>query len=187
MQSCTSSIKVTGFLQLKIFGYFSQSGHDWTRRQSIVFREVNVEASEAKWAFVAADLHSTQWGTSLGGCLKMFLWLKSSRFTALNADDGSFVKHLFLEFHTDCVGFLQEDGVAPQLIPEGGELVETPLSKCPQSQFGLSHSPRHWVGRTQEVWGHLQRIKQTQDWLRLANMSGLPSSSGSSSSSGDSR
>lgn len=55
----------------------------------------------------------------------------------------SLFKHLFLEFHTDCVGFLQEDGVAPQLIPEGGELVEAPLSERPQGQLGLSYSPRH--------------------------------------------
>lgn len=52
-------------------------------------------------------------------------------------------KHLFLELNTDGVGFLQEDGVAPQLIPEGGELVKAPLSERPQSQLGLTHSPRH--------------------------------------------
>lgn len=54
-----------------------------------------------------------------------------------------FQKHLFLELNTDSVSLFKEDGVAPKLIPEGGELVETPLSERPQSQLGLTHCPRH--------------------------------------------
>lgn len=52
--------------------------------------------------------------------------------------------HLFLQLHTDRISLFEEDGVAPKLIPERGELVETPLPERPQSQLGLSHRPRHW-------------------------------------------
>lgn len=40
---------------------------------------------------------------------------------------------LFLKLHTDSIGFLEEDGVAPELISQWRELIETPFSKCPQS------------------------------------------------------
>lgn len=52
--------------------------------------------------------------------------------------------HLFLQLHTDSISLFEEDGVAPKLIPERRELVETPLSERPQSQLGLAHRPRHW-------------------------------------------
>ena len=48
---------------------------------------------------------------------------------------------LFLELHTDGVGFLEEDGVPPEQVPQGGELIETPLTERPQSQLGLSRGP----------------------------------------------
>lgn len=51
--------------------------------------------------------------------------------------------HLLLQLHTDSVSLLEKDGVAPKQIPERRELVETPLSESPQSQLGLSLSPRH--------------------------------------------
>lgn len=56
-------------------------------------------------------------------------------------------KYLFLQLHTNSISFFEEDGIAPKLIPEGGELVETPLSEGPQSQLGLAHCPRHWRAR----------------------------------------
>ncbi len=53
-------------------------------------------------------------------------------------------KHLFLQLHADGIGLFEEDGVAPQQIPERRELVETPFSERPHSQLGLTHRPRHW-------------------------------------------
>lgn len=54
---------------------------------------------------------------------------------------------LLLEFHTDGVGLLQEDGVAPQQVPEGGELVAPPLAEAPHSQLSLPLRPLHWESR----------------------------------------
>lgn len=53
------------------------------------------------------------------------------------------MSNLFLQLHTDSIGLLEEDGVAPEKIPERRELVETPLSERPQSQLGLMLRPRH--------------------------------------------
>ena len=50
---------------------------------------------------------------------------------------------LLLELHTDGVGFLEEDGVAPEQVPQGGELIETPLTERPQGQLCLSRGPGH--------------------------------------------
>lgn len=51
------------------------------------------------------------------------------------------LKYLFLEFDRDGVGLLQEDGVAPQVVPQRGELVELPLAPCVRCQFKLSFCP----------------------------------------------
>lgn len=76
--------------------------------------------------------------------------------------------HLLLEFHTDSVGLLEEDGVAPEQIPEWGELVETPLSERPQRQLSLTLRPRHWRGKWVDV-----RIKCDQTESRLVCVSNV--------------
>lgn len=52
--------------------------------------------------------------------------------------------NLLLQLHTNGIGLFEEDGIAPKQIPEGGELVETPLSESPQRQLRLMFCPRHW-------------------------------------------
>lgn len=52
--------------------------------------------------------------------------------------------YLLLKLHTDGVGFLEEDGVAPQQVPEGGELVETPLTERPGCKLHLTLCPRNY-------------------------------------------
>lgn len=60
-------------------------------------------------------------------------------------------KHLFLQLHADSIRLFEKDSIAPKLIPERGELIETPLSECPQSQLGLTRCPRHWKIMTDEM------------------------------------
>ena len=51
---------------------------------------------------------------------------------------------LLLELHADGVGLLQEDGVAPQQVPQGGELVRPPLAEAPHGQLHLLRRPLDW-------------------------------------------
>lgn len=72
-------------------------------------------------------------------------------------------KYLFLQLHTNSISLFKEDGIAPKLIPEGGELVETPFSEGPQSQFGLAHCPWHY--RSRQVIREYILTKIKQWWL----------------------
>lgn len=49
--------------------------------------------------------------------------------------------HLLLEFHADGIGLLEEDGIAPQQVPQGRELVPPPLPEGPQRQLTLPLCP----------------------------------------------
>ena len=49
--------------------------------------------------------------------------------------------HLLLELHADGVGLLEEDGVAPQQVPQRRELVPLPLPEGPQCQLALPLCP----------------------------------------------
>ena len=60
---------------------------------------------------------------------------------------------LLLELHADGVGLLQEDGVAPQQVPQGGELVRPPLAEAPHGQLHLLRRPLDWG----LPWKHQQR------------------------------
>lgn len=51
--------------------------------------------------------------------------------------------HLFLELHTDGIGFFEVHSIAPQLVSEGGELVVPPLPESPLGQIILMLSPGH--------------------------------------------
>lgn len=50
-------------------------------------------------------------------------------------------RHLLLELHTDGVGLLEEDGIAPEQVPQRRELVPLPLAEGPQSQLALALCP----------------------------------------------
>lgn len=49
--------------------------------------------------------------------------------------------YLLFKLHGNGVGFLKEDGVTPQVIPQGRELVMLPLSPCMSCQFELLLGP----------------------------------------------
>lgn len=49
--------------------------------------------------------------------------------------------HLLLELHANGVGFLEEDGVAPQQVPQRRELVPLPLPEGPERQLTLPLRP----------------------------------------------
>lgn len=51
---------------------------------------------------------------------------------------------LLLELDTDGVGLLQEDGITPQQVSQGGELVRPPLAEAPQGQLRLLLGPLDW-------------------------------------------
>ena len=51
--------------------------------------------------------------------------------------------HLFLELHADGVGLLEEDGIAPQQVPQRCELVPLPLPEGPLGQLKFMLCPRN--------------------------------------------
>ena len=61
--------------------------------------------------------------------------------------------HLFLELHADGVGLLEEDGIAPQQVPQRCELVPLPLPEGPQCQLALSLGPLDCVERQAQLMG----------------------------------
>jgi len=124
--------------------------------------------------------------------------LVASAVGAMASQSEALSTHLLLQLHTNGVGFLEEDGVAPEQVTEGGELVPFPLPKGPEGQLELPLRPLH-CGDTEglspccQVGGHQRRGAQ---WTcgplfllpqRASKLcSGIqtsPSSSGSSSSS----
>lgn len=54
-----------------------------------------------------------------------------------------YVLYLFLELHTDSIGFFEVYSIAPQLVSEGGELVVSPLPESPLGQLVLMLGPGH--------------------------------------------
>lgn len=51
--------------------------------------------------------------------------------------------YFLLQLNTNGVGLFQVDGVSPQLVTEGGELMEAPLPEGPLGQLKLVLGPRH--------------------------------------------
>lgn len=51
--------------------------------------------------------------------------------------------HLLLQLHADGIGFLEEDGIAPEQVTEGGELVPLPLPKGPEGELEFPLCPLH--------------------------------------------
>lgn len=83
--------------------------------------------------------------------------LVASAMGAAASQRGAPGTHLLLQLHTDGIGFLEEDGIAPEQVTEGGELVPLPLPKGPEGQLKLplrplhcgdteGQSPHHWEG-----------------------------------------
>lgn len=73
--------------------------------------------------------------------------------------------HLLLQLHADSIGFLEEDGIAPEQVAEGGELVPLPLPKGPEGQLELPLCPLHcgdMEGQSPHRWegGHQCRGAQ---------------------------
>jgi len=54
-----------------------------------------------------------------------------------------YVLYLFLELHTDGIGFFEVYSIAPQPVSEGGELVVSPLPESPLGQLVLMLGPGH--------------------------------------------
>lgn len=66
-----------------------------------------------------------------------------SAMGATASQRGTLGTHLLLQLHTDGIGFLEKDGIAPEQVTEGSELVPFPLPKGPESQLELPLCPLH--------------------------------------------
>lgn len=51
--------------------------------------------------------------------------------------------HLLFQLHADGIGLLEEDGVAPEQVTEGGELVPLPLPEGPEGELEFPLCPLH--------------------------------------------
>lgn len=114
----------------------------WHRRGCVGVACVPWGSAKGAWcgrAWQGRGVHGR--GNACGEGVAAWAW--AWRAWAGNGRNGGMARlaHLLLELHADGVGLLEEDGVAPQQVPQRRELVPLPLPEGPQRQLALPLRP----------------------------------------------